>query len=379
VIGVLHLIKTLNLGGAESNLYNLVRYHDRQKFKLHVAYSMGGPFESLIEKEGVRLYRFEKKRHSVKSLMSPVIVMKLAFYMLRHRIKIVHTHNFAAHVWGCLAAKLVGAKIIEHVHDPRYDSPELQASRPLPKTSQFDQVGVFARMSDAIIVLTHDNRDHILRSGFAPAEKIHLLYNGIPLEHPAPAPPPKDIEPFLKDGRRIIFAAMRLSAEKNAPFIVEIAERTGCEEALFLIAGDGPERARIEQAIAQKSLGNCVKLLGYRSDVNALMDSSDIVILPTLRELHSIVMLEAMSRGVPVAVSQGAGCNDYFLKHGENGFVLDPFDANVWAEALQKLLREPGLAKRVGEAGRKLVERECDIKVTSKNIEAIYLELAGRK
>src|ERR1700693_1012346 len=106
-IRVLHVIKTLSLGGAETNLLNLVQAIDRERFEIHVAYSYGGQIEKRFKDAGVRLFKYASKNHKIKSLASFAIVRRLAMYMSEKDIAIVHTHNFNAQFWGLMAAKLV--------------------------------------------------------------------------------------------------------------------------------------------------------------------------------------------------------------------------------------------------------------------------------
>ena len=113
-------------------------------------------------------------------------------------------------------------------------------------------------------------------------------------------------------------------------------------------------------------------MIGFYPDVLGLLGLSDLFIQPTLLELHSITMLEAMSLGVPALVSKGVGCNDDFLSHGKNGYLLDPKDPESWAAALRSLLADPGEARRIGQAGRELVESRCDIRKTAEKFETLY-------
>src|SRR5664279_5582140 len=109
---VLHIIKSLNLGGAETNLFNLVQSLDENKFELHVAYSQGGEIEGRFLKSGVKLLKFASDEHKIKSLASLPIIMRLAAYIKRNKIDIVHTHVFNGQIWGGIAAKIAGAKVI---------------------------------------------------------------------------------------------------------------------------------------------------------------------------------------------------------------------------------------------------------------------------
>ena len=377
-IRVLHIIHTLHLGGAESNLYNLVSFHDLSTVEPHVAYASGGPFEQKLREKGARLFKYASKPTKIKSLATFSIIWKLFSYIKKHQIQIVHTHNYNAHVWGSVAAKLAGVKLLEHVHDPRYEPPGYMASLGLPETTQFAQVRYFSKLSDKIFVLTNQNKEYIVSQRMAPVEKVSILWNGIPLS--------ENIEPkssvfenlSIPPEGKIVFTAMRLSPEKNAAAILEIARRVRNPNVFFVIAGNGPEKKILEEKARKARIAEKIHFLGYRSDIKALLSASDIFILPTLRELHSLTMMEAMSLGIPALVSKGAGCNDDFIRHGENGFLLDPRNPAEWAETIDLLLQNDDQRQKVGHAGKEWIKQECDIKIVVRKIESIYSQLVKK-
>src|SRR5436190_18805052 len=95
-IRVLHVIKTLALGGAETNLLNLVQATDPERIEAHVAYSWGGEIEERFKKEGVQLFKYADENHKIKSLSSLRIIWRLANYIWRQKVDVVHTHVFNA-------------------------------------------------------------------------------------------------------------------------------------------------------------------------------------------------------------------------------------------------------------------------------------------
>jgi len=377
-IKVLHIIKTLDLGGAESNLYNLVTHLDSLRFENHVAYSCGGVFEEKFRHDSIILFKYAKKEHSVKSFSSLIIILKLIFYIVKYKIQIIHTHNFNGHIWGSIASLLTSAKVLEHVHDPRYECHDFFKKKGLPMTSQFRLALFFSRFSKIIIVLTKNNQAYLTSNNIALNEKVNVEYNGIPLNNYRFTDRNVICEKYnIAKDKKIIFTAMRLSVQKNSAFLLDIASciTKDRDDFLFVIAGDGPLKNKMELDAGTLHLENKVRFLGFCQNIKEILQISNIFILPTIRELHSLSMIEAMSMRVPVIVSKGAGCNDYFVTHGKNGFVLDPRNPIVWSKTILSLLGNVEYSKKVGLAGRKLVEKKCDIKYTAKNIEEYYLQL----
>jgi glycosyltransferase involved in cell wall biosynthesis len=382
-IKVLHIIKTLSLGGAEVNLLNLLRAVNQDEFELHVAYSYGGELEPKFKEAGIQLCKYAQEDHKVKSLATVGIVACLVTYICRHEIRIVHTHTFSAHIWGSMAAKLTGCKIVEHVHDFRYLEPEDFARR-RGFNNQYKFVRQFKNVSDRVVVLTQQNREFLLKEGIYPAERIREYHNGIPL----PTNGTSDgtakenlIKEFgLKSGSVIIVTPIRVAAEKNADLILRIAGEVAhwVPNVVFLIAGDGPLYQQVADEIKAKGLDDHVKMIGYHADIQGLLKGADIFLLPSFLELHSIAILEAMSMKVPVVISQNVGCNSEFITTWENGVLVDPFKDDGWPAVLVRLCQDEKLRRKVGEGGYKTCVEKFDIRAAALRFEDLYKEISSR-
>lgn len=374
-IKVLHIIKSLNLGGAETNLFNLVHSSDENKFELHVAYSQGGEIEGRFLTSGVKLLKFASDEHKIKSLASIPIIIRLAAYIKNNRIDIVHTHVFNGHVWGGIAAKIAGAKVIEHVHDFRYlDRDEYQRRR--GTTTQYKYSKYLQWVTDATVVLTQQNVDYLLDNGFQKKAEIHQIRNGIPL---VDARLPADKQEELKSRFGIphdaflISTLSRMSAEKNIDLILRIAPmvKKQVPSAVFVIAGNGP---LLDELKNQVDLSQCdyIKFIGYYDNVRELLSISDLFLLPSFLELHSIALLEAMSMGVPLITSKDVGCNNDFISDKKNGFLLDPFNDEGWADTIIDLAKDSRLRRDVGRAAKETCEHEYDIAITATKFGQLY-------
>ncbi|MEI8345772.1 MAG: glycosyltransferase family 4 protein, partial [Candidatus Omnitrophota bacterium] len=378
---VLHVIKTLRLGGAEANLLNLVEAMDPSRFENIVAYSAGGELEARFVKAGVRLFKFADGDHKLKSIASLGIVRRLSDFIRRNAIDIVHTHTFNTHVWGGIAAKLVKAKLLEQVHDFRYLE-NADYNRRRGASRQNWAVNYLKNFSDRVVVLTDQNARFIADHRLYPSSKVRVLHNGIPLpalslsDLRAASAASRDKFGIARDAQ-VILTPIRLAPEKNADLILRIAPEVIARHprAVFVIAGDGPLKKDLDHKINSTGLGASVKLIGFEPDVKGLLGMTDILLLPSFLELHSIALLEAMSTSTPVVISRNVGCHSDFITNGENGFLLDPFLDQGWAQTIDALLEDCVLRKNIGANGRKTCERLFDIRDRIKDLEAVYDEL----
>jgi glycosyltransferase involved in cell wall biosynthesis len=380
-IRILHVIKTLGLGGAEVNLLNLVQATDINRFELHAAYSSGGELEEKFKKAGVKLFKFAGQDHKVKSLATFGIIMRLANYLLHNHIDIIHTHTFSAQLWGAAAAKLAGCKIIEHVHDFRYMESEDFARR-RGFNNQYKYVHNFRNVSDRVVVLTRQNKEFLIKEKIYPLDRIREYQNGIPLDGFSTQVNSRQevINNFkLPSEALIILTPIRIAPEKNADLILRIAPQVirQLPNAFFLIAGDGPLYQKTLGEIKIMGLENNIKLIGYHSNIQFLLKSTDVFLLPSFLELHSIAILEAMSMKVPVVISKEVGCNSEFIDDWQNGVLLDPFKDEGWAEAIIGFLKSPQLRQQVGDKGYQTCLEKFNIKDAARRFEDLYVELTN--
>jgi glycosyltransferase involved in cell wall biosynthesis len=377
-VRVLHIIKTLGLGGAETNLLNLANAFDGARIETHVGYSYGGEIENRFRDAGVRLFKYADGAHRVKSLQSIAIIARLVRYIRRHRIDIVHTHNFNGHAWGLAAARLAGVRTIEHVHDYRY-TPVGELARRHGAADQYRFITWFRNRSDRVIVLTRDHARFVIDQGFARAATVIEQQNGIALD----AQTPRERSDFrerlsIPPDAVLVLTAARMDETKNIALVVRCAAallRTR-PDVYFVIAGAGPGLADYRAVAQRLGVDHRVLFPGFVADVENALAGTDIFLLPSFLELHSIAILEATKMAVPVVVSRGVGCNDEFITDGDDGVLCDPFDDRPWIEALERLVDDRALRQSIGRRGRETCERRFDIRGTAARFEAIYADLA---
>ncbi len=155
----------------------------------------------------------------------------------------------------------------------------------------------------------------------------------------------------------------RLVERKGVPVLVDaVAELRGETPARLVIVGDGPERAAIERRAAERGIADAVEVRGQVSD-EALLGAyagADVFVLPAIVDSRGdteglgVVLLEAMNFGLPVVGSAVGGILDIVVP-GESGMLVPPGDSAALADALRRLLGDPALARRLGDAGRERV------------------------
>ncbi|HHX40858.1 MAG TPA: colanic acid biosynthesis glycosyltransferase WcaL [Armatimonadetes bacterium] len=230
-----------------------------------------------------------------------------------------------------------------------------------------DRAGLEANLRGAAFVATCTgyNREHLIREHpGVPAEKIHRVYHGIDTRRFAPA---KE----RGTGPAQILAVGRLLPKKGLHHLVAACGVLRQRDAQFqlIIAGDGPERDRLERLAAEHGVAGSTAFLGevIQEELIAIYGRADLFALPCVvtpegdRDGLPNVLLEAMASALPV-VSTRVSAIPEAVEDGVTGVLVPPGDVEALAGALERLIQDAGLRHRLGEAARARVERDFDIR-----------------
>jgi glycosyltransferase involved in cell wall biosynthesis len=168
----------------------------------------------------------------------------------------------------------------------------------------------------------------------------------------------------------------RLDAVKGVPLLLEAfaANRPRHPGARLTIAGDGPARAALEAQAQSLGLTGAVRFTGYLDEdgVAALLEASDMLVLPSFAEGLPVVLMEALASQIPVIATQVAGVSE-LVQDGISGFIVPPGDVETLALRLDQLLSDPELCAAMGKAGRRKVEAEFDIRGEVDKLAALFV------
>ncbi len=176
-------------------------------------------------------------------------------------------------------------------------------------------------------------------------------------------------------GRPLILVIGRLHEQKGLDVLLPAAVVWGRREPrpLVVIAGDGPLEAALRRQIA--ALDAPVRLLGRRGDVADLLQAADVVVLPSLWEARSLVAQEAMRAGRPLVTTAVGGLPELV---GDAALLVPPGDSVALADAVQRLLDDPALARSLAAAAADRARRWPSEQDMTAQLFAVYAALMGR-
>ena len=272
---------------------------------------------------------------------------------------VVHTHgHFAINVLSRVAGRLAGAHILSHMHIQN----AFRAGR--GRGAQIVLDNATARLCSAIVAVSEATRADLVRQGY-PESRLVTVHNGIELG-PEVAPVRLANGPTVMEvarlaevkGQRTLLEAMP-RVQATAVFVGRDLEQGGAYELLL--------RAEAERL----GVADRVVFAGYRDDVPALLAGCDVVCLPSRDEGLPLVLLEAMAQRKPVVATPVGGTAELVVD-GETGLLVPPGDPEALADALNRILTDPSLARRLGEAGLNRVGTAFAATAASAEILKIY-------
>lgn len=236
------------------------------------------------------------------------------------------------------------------------------------------------RASRVVVTSEHCRRVAVTAYGLDP-ERVAVVPEGIDLAAWPPAAEPlgaEGAEAGLGEGRPpVILSVARQYRRKDTRSLLEAFARVAPRrpEARLRVVGGGPELPRLRARARELALGDRVAFLGEVPDEGAVRREylgADVFCLPSLQEGFGIAYLEAMAAGLPVVAARAAAVPEV-VPDGEAGILVPPRDPAALAAALERLLDDEALRRRLGEAGRRRVERYDWKVVAGELLEALGL------
>jgi len=170
----------------------------------------------------------------------------------------------------------------------------------------------------------------------------------------------------------VVYHASNFRDLKDTGIFLEIAERDkdDSKPLYFVMVGDGPDKAKIEEASEQK-YSDRFRFVGKQDNVVPYLCASDIAALPSKRESFGLALLEAMSCGLPVVGSRVGGIPEVF-EDGRNGYLFDQGNSEQFYGQLRKIADDPSLQSRFGEESKKLVNERFSLDGIVDQYEKVY-------
>lgn len=349
---ILHISRTMDIGGAERIVYQLSTDLKDEFDSVHVA-STGGLWESELANQGIQ-------HHKILDIDSknPLTILKL-LYTIRQIIKnneitIVHTHHRMAAFYIRLL-KFVCPKLTHVYTAHNVFKDKLPLYRFALKNAKSVAVGeaVNANLKEDVGIV--DSK---------------VIYNGVILKETD-----NQVDDIVGYGGTKLGCIARLSEQKGLTYLIEAMSLLTVKGIRLFIVGDGELRNELENKVKELHLQDSVTFLGYRKDIVECINSFDFCILPSIFEGFGLVAIEAFMNSKTLVATDIPGLNEVVTN--ENGILVPAKNPGALAGAIDKLATDVALRNSLALQAKKTYDEKFSYPMFLENYRALYREIQG--
>ncbi|HZK67405.1 MAG TPA: glycosyltransferase family 4 protein, partial [Chloroflexota bacterium] len=371
---ILHLITSLDMGGAQKHLLAVVKGLRDRGHQADVAFFKNPTLADDFAATGAEVIDLH-----APGTLDPTLLPRLARLLASGRYDILHTHLLKADSYGALAGALARTPVV--LASKHNDEAALR--NPLVGLVH----GSLSRLDQRVVVLSDYVGRYVAERGRVDRARIQRVYYGLPPISPAG---PEDglrvrVELGIPLEAPLVLTVGRLTEQKGLTHLLEamaiVLRRL--PEARLLVVGDAQDgREEYKQSLLalhqSLGLGDRVIFTGVRPDVPALMRAADLFTMASLWEGFGLVFLEAMAAGKPVVATRVSAVPEV-VADGVTGLLVPPADPPAMAEAMAALLSDPERARSMGEAGLVRLRDNFSEEKMVDSLEKLYYRLWRRQ
>lgn len=357
---LLFLVTNFDRGGAEKILTRCAVKLPQDKYAIQVAALQGRSRAAAgdLETAGIPTHDL-----GMACKWDPRVLSRLALLLRRKRIQILFTFMFHPTLLGRVVGWL--CRVPVRISSERVMVWEGRGRRLLNRWT--------VPLATHVVAVSERVAAYAAREFRIPPNRLTTIVNGVDLDHFRPAPPQRGAGP------PVIGCTARLHAKNDHATLLRAFARVFVRwpEVRLLLVGRGPEEARLRALADALGVSPLVHFLGEQPDVAPYLAQMDLYVQASVAEGMPNSVLEAMAIGLPVVATSAGGTTEV-VQDGETGFLVPPRDVVALADAIQKVLQDPRMAKTFGRAGRARVEAHFGEGLMIRRMEALLDRLVER-
>jgi glycosyltransferase involved in cell wall biosynthesis len=382
---VVHAIARLNVGGAALQVLELASRQRRRGHDVVVVHGTVPSGEESMADVADRLGVPHRFLPQLRRELSPgrdlAAILELRRLLRELRPEILHTHAAKAGAVGRAAALLAGrARPPVLVHTFHGHVLHGYFSRPTERSFTLIERAL-ARVSSALVAVSPEVRDDLVRLGVAPAERFTVIRYGFDFART----PDGDARERLRRGMEldgetfVVGFAGRLTPIKRPLDLVRalrgLLDRN--VDAALVAVGDGDSREQAARLAATLGVHDRCRFVGYQRDMAEWYATFDAFCLASANEGTPVAAIEALADGIPVVATRVGG-TPAVVDEGETGFLVRSGDVEALADRLSRLANDGELRERMGRLGADRMRERYDVERMLEEIDQLYERLLGR-
>jgi glycosyltransferase involved in cell wall biosynthesis len=297
--------------------------------------------------------------------------MRLARFLHRERIDVLHTHQFSSNLWGTATGKLAGVPVVlAHEHTWSYEGNPLR---------RFLDRELVSRAADRFIAVSREDQRRMIEvERVSPARTLFIPIGITSSSRPTGHDVRRELG--IAIDAPVIGMVANLRRQKAHHVLIRATAQLLSQwpDMQVLLVGGGPERAGLERLVGALGLENTVRFLGYRADVPDVLSAMNVAVCCSDFEGSPLAILEYMEAALPVVSTQVGGVPD-LIDQDVHGLLVPARDPDALARAVAELLSDPQRARTMGARGRERRRAEFNLETMIHRLEDLYRELLGGK
>lgn len=362
-IKLILLTSVLDRRGGERMILKLALGLDPAKYDVKVVcLRPQTPFLNEFESRGINVTVLGMKKYFE---MRPLF--KLYQILRRDKVDLVHTHFYRDAIYGRPIARLAGVRGVIST---------LQNSYVWRSRAQLFLDGLTSVFADRVTAVSEAVKKFAIEREHIPARKLVTIFNAIEVDKFSIQPGVRERvrkKLGLSPGEIAVGSLGALTPQKGYRYLLEAVPTVlrSHPSVRFFIGGEGYLKEDLLKLRDKSGLSERVEFLGFRKDVPELLSAFDIFILPSLFEGLPVSLVEAMAAGLPIVTTDVDG-NCEAIGENEAGLAVESMDPPALARSLIKLIEDPDLRERMGQAGRKRARALFSVRSMVKQYEKLY-------
>ena len=359
---LLVVIDEMEVGGSQRQISELLRGMDRSRWQPELLFFRNPSFlVGEIQRQGISVHHLPKRGR-----IDPRFVLRYAALLRQGRYDVVHAFSLTAELWTAVTSLLVprAPRLVSSVRGLYLTEPP----------SFWRMKRLVARRSAAVIANARACAAAAGEHAGITAERFDIVPNGVALPPPLPAGKRAALRHGIACPRGRVLAVFvgRLVSVKNPACLIRAMARLPRHQRPWLaIAGDGPLRGELAAMVASADLGADIHFLGERRDATELMQTADLLVLPSIQEGMSNAVLEAMAAGCTV-VASAVGGNLELVEDGVGGLLFGNDDDLALSECLRRLCGDAPLRLRLAAHASHRARTEHSVQRMVEATTAVY-------
>ncbi len=368
-IKIVFAIGTLDVGGAERQLVELVTHLDRDRFEPSVCVLAGdGPLGEMLRSAAIPVYHLGFRGFR-RPWLAALGLLRLWRIMRRERPQIFHGFLFWAYITGTLVARFARVPVV--VASRRSLGHFKAGKRHYLILEQFTN-----RVTDLFVANSQAVKQDVMTQENIDGDRIIVIYNGLDATRYHNASGEALRRELQLGSKPVVAVVSNFIHYKGHAFFFEAWRHVTARHpsAIALLVGEGATRPMWERWCQDAGLLDSVRFLGTRQDVPCVLAAATVFVHPSLEEGYSNAVLEAMASSLPI-VATAVGGNVEAIEHERTGLLIPPRDSTALAEAISRLLADPKVASRLGRAACQAVTERHRLSRMVREYETVYESL----